>query len=120
MNSSHPAPLCPLAEASSPDHLLPAAPCPRVRLLNSKSNDFQSGGQDYSSKTPKHRGIAAQCRLPDPPCLPDLQLPIAALGRCAKEVRLLRDRGAVGSWIGCTEIYAGFAVVKDCLAAPHL
>ena len=41
------------------------------------------------------------------------------LGRCAKELRLLRDCSTVGAWIGRTEIQAGFAVVKDCLAAPH-
>ena len=35
------------------------------------------------------------------------------------ELRLLRDCSNVGAWIGRTEIQAGFAVVKDCLAAPH-
>ena len=41
------------------------------------------------------------------------------LGRCAKELRLLRDCSTVGAWIGRTEVQAGIAVVKDCLAAPH-
>jgi len=34
------------------------------------------------------------------------------LGGCAKEVWLLRDRGAVSVWIGRTEIDDRFAVVK--------
>ena len=40
-------------------------------------------------------------------------------GRRPKEVRLLRDCGAIGAWIRSAEIKASFAVVKDRLAAPH-
>ena len=41
------------------------------------------------------------------------------LGRCVKELRLLRDRGAVSAGIGCTEIQTGLAIMQDRLAAPH-